>query len=100
MSVMPSDKLGKISFCENHTAPWATNAVAIGTTTTAVTDLTTKTTAARAAFNAQQVAQDTAKAATLTLQMAVQAMATAGASIITQIRAKASVTGDSVYSLA
>lgn len=100
MAVVPNKNAEKISFYENHIEPWTTNATAIGTTTTAVTDLETKTTAARDAFNAQQTAQDAAKAATLTLQMAVDAMATAGASIITQIRSKASTAGDSVYTLA
>lgn len=96
-----SDKIAeKIAFYENHTTPWSTSAVAIGTTTTAVTDLTTKTTAARAAFNAQQSAQAAAKAATLTLKMAVDAMARTGSDIIKQIRAKAATAGDGVYTLA
>ncbi|HEX3358852.1 MAG TPA: hypothetical protein VHS31_17880 [Tepidisphaeraceae bacterium] len=100
MSVVPDKAIDKVQFFENHITPWTTNAVAIGTTTTIVTDLGTKTTAARAAYNAQQTAQETAKAATLAFQTAVSAMAVAGASIISQIRAKASITGDSVYSLA
>ncbi|MBC7782473.1 MAG: hypothetical protein H7144_01430 [Burkholderiales bacterium] len=100
MSVMPIDKIGKIEFCENHTAPWTTNAVAIGTSSATVTDLTTKTTAARTAFNAQQAAQNAAKAATNTYNLAVRAMATAAQDIIEQVRIKASTAGDSVYSLA
>jgi len=100
MPVVPVDKVAKIAFYENHTTPWSTNAVAIGTTATAVTDLTTKTAAARSAYNAQQAAQETAKAATLTLKNAVEAMASAGSDIIKSIRAKAAVTGDSVYALA
>jgi hypothetical protein len=97
---MPPDKVGKIEFCENHTAPWTTNAVAIGTTAAAVTDLTTKTTAARAAFNAQQAAQQAAKAATNDFNLAVTAMAAAASDIIKQVRVKASTAGNSVYSLA
>jgi hypothetical protein len=100
MPIVPAAKVDKIAFYENHTAPWSTNAVAIGTTAAAVTDLTTKTTAARAAYNAQQAAQDAAKAATLTLNSAIDAMAAAGAEIILQIRAKAATAGDSVYALA
>lgn len=100
MPVMPRDNVEKIAFCENHTAPWAANAVAIGTTATVVTDLTTKTTAARAAYNAQQAAQNAAKAATNTYNLAVRAMATAAQSVIDQVRVKAMTAGDGVYSLA
>jgi hypothetical protein len=59
------------------------------TTTAAVTDLATKTTAARAAYNAQQAAQNAAKAATIDFNLAVDAMTTRGADIIKQIKAKA-----------
>ena len=100
MAVVPKASVDKISFYENHTTPWSTNATAIGTTTVVVTDLTTKTTAARAAYNAQQAAQAAAKAATLTYAAAVAAMGDAGAAIITQIRAKAATAGDGVYALA
>lgn len=100
MAVVPPTKVGKIEFYENHVAPWTTNAVAIGTTSAAVTDLGTKTTAARDAFNAQQAAQDAAKAATLAYKNAVDAMAVAGVAIISQIRAKAKTAGDNVYVLA
>jgi hypothetical protein len=100
MTVMPRDNVEKITFCENHTTVWAANAVGIGTTTTVVTDLTTKTTAARAAYNAQQAAQQAAKAATNTYYMAVRAMATAAQTIIDQVRVKAATAGDGVYSLA
>jgi len=100
MSVMPIDKVGKISFCENHTAPWSANAVSIGTTVLAVTDLTTKTTAARAAYNAQQAARNAAKAATNDFNIAVAAMAAAASDIIKQVRVKASTAGDGTYSLA
>lgn len=100
MAVVPDSKSAKISFYENHIDPWNTNATAIGTTTAAVTDLTTKTVAARDAFNAQQAAQDAAKAATLSLKMAIDAMETSGAAIIKQIRSKAATAGDGVYTLA
>src|SRR5947208_16987902 len=95
MPVIPKDKVGKIEFCENHTTPWAANAVAIGTSSSAVTDLTTKTTAARDAYNAQQAAQNAAKAATNTLKMAVDAMASAAQGIIDQVRVKAATAGNS-----
>jgi hypothetical protein len=99
-SVLPPTKLARIEFCENHDTPFSTNAVAIGTTAAAVTDLATKTSAARAAYNAQQAAQNAAKAATNDYNIAVEAMTTAAADIIKQIKAKAATAGPGVYSLA
>lgn len=100
MSVLPQGKVEKVEFCEQHEALWTTNATAIGTTTTAVTDLTAKTTAARAAFNAQKIAQDNAKSATLALAAAVDAMTLAASGIIKSIKTKAATAGDGVYTLA
>ena len=100
MPVIPEDRVGKIEFCEQHTTVWGGVAVDIGTTAAAVTDLTTKTTDARAAYNAQQAAQSAAKAATNTFNMAVAAMAAAAQDIVNQIRVKASTAGNGVYSLA
>jgi hypothetical protein len=99
-SILPADNVGRIEWCENHNTPLSTNAVAIGTTAAAVTDLATKTTAARAAFNAQQAAQNAAKAATIDFNLALAAMTAAAAGILKQIKAKAAVAGDSVYALA
>lgn len=100
MSVLPDGKVARIEFCEQHNATWNSAATSIGTTTTAVGDLTTKTTAARGAFNAQKQAQDDAKSATNTYNMAVEAMTLAAADIIKSIKTKAATAGDSVYSLA
>jgi hypothetical protein len=100
MSVVPSTLEAKIAFYEDHNPLWSTNAVAIGTTASEVTDLETKTTAARAAIEAQRAAQIAAQSATLALHDAVNAMAGAGSDIIKQIRAKAATDGNSVYVLA
>lgn len=100
MAVIPDSKVGKIEFCEAHLPPWTTNSVAIGTTAGAVTALGTLTTAARAAFTAQQIAQDAAKNATINLNLAVKAMNTAATDIIKSIKTKAATAGDGVYSLA
>lgn len=100
MSVLPNKSVERIQFCEQHLAIFAANAVAIGTTSAAVTDLTTKTTAARAAFNAQKTAQDAAKDATISYKMALAAMTDAVADIIKSIKVKAATAGDSVYALA
>jgi hypothetical protein len=99
-NILPRTALAKVEFFENHDPTWATNAVAIGTTAAAVTALTTKTTAARAAFNAQQLAQEQAKAATQTFKDAVAAMTGAGTDIIKQVKAKAATDGNSIYTLA
>jgi hypothetical protein len=100
MSLVPVKLIDKVQFYENHVDPWTINAVGIGTTTTIMTDLAGKITAARAAFTAQQAAQEDAKAATLAWQSAVIAMAAAGSDVVKQIRAKAGASGDSVYVLA
>ena len=99
MGVMPVTKVGRIEFCEAHVGPFGVNHAAIGTTSTAVTDLQTKTVAARAAFNAQQAAQNAAKAATNSLRIAMLALTDATADVIKQIKTQAAIVGDSVYSL-
>lgn len=100
MSTVPTKLVDKIQFYEQKNTPWAAHAVAIGTTTTEVTALNTKTVAARAALSAQAAAQSAAKAATVTLHAAVDAMDSAGMDIILKIKAKAAIDGDSVYALA
>jgi hypothetical protein len=99
-SILPADKVGRIEWCENHNAPLSTNAVAVGTTTTAVTDLATKTTSARAAYNAQQAARYALKSATIDFNLAVDALTTAAADILKQVKAKAATAGDGVYAMA
>jgi hypothetical protein len=98
--ILPQGAIDRVSWFEAHTADWSANAVAIGTTSAAVTALTTKTTAARAAYDAQQLAFEQAKAATQSFKDAVAAMTTAGAEIIKQVKAKAASGGNAVYTLA
>ena len=100
MSVLPDGKVARIEWCEQHIDTLETNATAVGTTTAAVTDLENKTAAARAAFNAQKQAQDDAKSATNTFNLAVAAMTAAAADIIKQVKSAAALNGDGVYSLA
>jgi hypothetical protein len=100
MPLVPNTRIGKIEFYEAHLAPWTTNAVAIGTTVAEVAVLDTRTTAARDAYDAHLVAQDAARSATQAFYDAVSAMADSGSAIISQIRAKAQTTGNSVYVLA
>jgi hypothetical protein len=100
MTVVPRKEIDKVTFYETHIAPWSTNAATLRVDPAAVTDLETKTTAARDAYRAQVSAQQKAKDATAAFRSAVKTMATAGSSIITQIRATADVDGDSIYQLA
>ena len=101
MSVVPNKIPQRIQFFEEHLAPFTTNATAIGVTSAEVTDLQTKTAAARSAFDARQAQQQAAEAATLALRDAVDAMSVAGSVLIKKVRAKAeSVGGNSVYTLA
>ena len=100
MPLVPDKKTDKVAFYASKTANWATVAVAVGTTTAAVTDLTTKVSTAQTKIAAALLAKEAAKNATADADLAVRDMAHAGAAIITQIRAKAAVTGASVYVLA
>ena len=98
--ILPATSVAQIAFFENHTADWAANSAAIGTTAGAVTALTTKTTASRAAYNAQQLAQEQARAATAVFHAAVVSMNKAGTDIIKQVKARAATDGNGVYTLA
>lgn len=99
-SVLPPTPLGRVEFCEQHVPPFTANALAIGTTAGAVSELSTRTVAARAAYNAQQAARNAARAATVDYHLAVAAMTTAVADILKQVKAKAATAGDGVYALA
>ncbi len=100
MSVVPVKQVEKIQWYEDRLTQWTAQAVPIGSTAPVVADLATKTSAARAAFDAQQLIFAQAKAKTLTLNLAVSAMGVAGAGILRQIRAKADIAGGSIYVLA
>ena len=93
MSVVPKKIAERIQWFTDHVEPFTTNAVAIGITSAEATDLSTKATAARAAFDARQAAQQTAEAATLALRDADAALSLLGAVLIKKIRAKAAMTG-------
>lgn len=100
MSVIPESRTDKVAFYNSHIAPWSTSAVLIGTTTQAVTDLQTKVEAAQSKIAEQVAAAQAAKTATMAANNAIKTMADAGADIIKSIRAKAAVSGNSVYELA
>ena len=96
MSVIPVGKVAKIEFGEDHVTPWTDNATAIGTTAPAVTAWAAKVVAARSAYQAQQAAQNAAKAATIDFNLALDAMVDATADILKQIKTQAALTGDGV----
>lgn len=101
MPTVPSKDLEAVQFFETHIATWTANALAIGTSVAAVGALDTKTKAARADANAQQVAKVAARTATNVFHDSVRAMRAAGADIIRQIRTQAEVTGNpGIYNLA
>lgn len=100
MPVVPSKSVAKIQFYESRRAQWAANAAAMGTSPAAVSALADLTAAAREALIEQRMAQNAARAATSRLQMAVEAMADAGAAIIGQVRVQANASGNGIYSLA
>jgi hypothetical protein len=100
MGVVPQKPIERVQWYENRIDPWTSNTVAIGLVSADVTDITAKTSAARAAYDAQQVALDAAKNATQAFYDAVAAMSAAGSAAIKKIRAKAAMTGNSVYTLA
>jgi hypothetical protein len=101
MGVMPKKPVDRIQYVEGHLPPFTANAVAIGLSTTEVTDLGTRTAAARAAWDAHQLAQQAAKNATAEFRNALTAMDVAAAAAVKKIKAKAEVTGNpAVYTLA
>ena len=100
MGLIPSSKTGKVAFFNSKITPWTSNAVAIGTTSAAVTDLQTKVTAAQEKLAEQVAAEQAAMTATMAANNAVAAVVAAGSDIIKAIRAKAATAGDDVYVLA
>src|SRR4051794_27775228 len=101
MSLIPKTKIGKIQFYTAKITPWSSNAIAIGTSSAAVTDLQTKLTAAQTKLDAQIAAEAAFRTAVGAADAAVATLALAGADIIKAIRAKAAaVGGNTVYELA
>lgn len=101
MRVVPENVVDKVQFFETRLDGWAANAEAIGTTPAIVEDVAMKAAAAREAYRQQQMAQEAARCATATFQIALAALSTAGSAVIAQVRARAQSTGDGgVYALA
>src|SRR4051812_1319044 len=88
MGLLPANHAARIAWFQSRIATWTTNATVIGTTTTQVTDVGTKATAAATALAAQETAQNAAKAATQTLLDAMDALTNSGNIVIEQVRTK------------
>ena len=99
MSV-PKSKNAKITYFEGHAANWVSNAAALGVDPALATDLQTKAGTARSAFTTQTTAKSTFQTAVGDCDIAVDEMAVVGAQVLTQIRAKAKVDGNGIYTLA
>ena len=100
MGLLPENHAERISWFQSRIAIWTTNQSAIGTTTAAITDVSTKADAAAAALEAQETAQNAAKAATATLLDAMEALTNSGMIVIEQVRTKSRTSGDGVFPLA
>ena len=100
MSLVPKTKIGKIQFFNSKVTPWTSNAVAIGTSAAAVTDLQTKLTTAQTKLTAQIAAEAAFRTAVAATDDAVAILMNAGMDIVKAIRAKAATAGNSVYELA
>jgi hypothetical protein len=100
MGLLPENYAARITWFQSRIAIWTSNATAIGTTTTNVTDVDTRATAAADALAAQETAQNAAKAATQTLLNAMDALTNSGNIVIEQVRTKARTAGNGVYPLA
>lgn len=101
MPLVPSSDLEALQFFETHISPWQGNAVAIGTTAAAVTNVDNKAKAARARYNEHQAAKAAARAATQAFYNAVRDLRSVGGDVIRQIRTQAEVNNNpAVYTLA
>lgn len=99
--ILPESRIDRVSFLQARLPGWLTNAVALGSTAPTITSLTTLTTSARAAYDAQQLAIGLAKAATQTFHDSVAAMDKGASDVLKQIKLKAATGGgNAVYVLA
>src|SRR3954470_3532923 len=94
VALLPKKKIERLGWCEAHVTPFTTNAVAIGSSTTAATDFSTKTTAARAAYVIKQAAEEALRNANGNFDMALASATDAFSNIVKSVRAKAAVSGD------
>src|SRR5687768_10391985 len=100
MALLPEKHSDRIAWVQSRIALWNSNATQIGTTAAQVTDVSTKATAAADALAAQVTAHNAAKAATETVDNAMDLMTNATMIVVEQVRTKARSAGSGVYPLA
>lgn len=105
MSVIPDKKVEQVQFCESHTSVWSENASGIGLSSAQAGAFKNLTTAARAAYDAAQMAKQAYRAAITTQNAAIAAAISGpgGASdLIRVIKGFANLQSspDAVYALA
>lgn len=101
MPVVPTRDVDAIQYFEQHVGIWTERFADIGVTQQFATDVKTATSAARAAFDAQQQAKQTAKNATVTFRNAMRAMRSGGGDLIKTVRTFAESTANpDVYTIA
>lgn len=100
MGIVPENISPRIAWYRGKLAPWAEHAALLGLTEAQVELLEEKVAAAFEKHNQQRMARDAARAATLSLHMAMDELSELGAQMIAQIRVKALQDGEGVYSTA
>lgn len=105
MPIIPQSNVGQLQFCESHTLVWTNSAAQIGLTAAQATTFKNLTGAARAAYDAAQIAKQQYRAA-ITAQNAALSAAISGtggaADLIRVIKSYANLQAnpDNVYSAA
>lgn len=94
MSIVPEGNATRITYFENHLAPWGQNAADIGLTLDQINRIAALTLAARDAYNAAIAAREASKAATQAQNDAIDVMAAFGGDLIKTIRAFAETSDD------
>lgn len=102
MAILTNAKLENLEYFESHNPVWVANAVAVGLTTSATTDLAAKITKARTAYNALIAARNAAKTATQNWYDTYGQMAALGRDDIRTIKAFADASSNplAIYNLA
>lgn len=94
MPVLPRTRIDKIEWFEARLDAWLADPAAIGLTVGQVTELAGHVAAARAAFDAAQIARNQAVSATAGFHAASAAMEGSGRDLIATIKAFAEASGD------
>ncbi len=101
MSIVPQGLNDRVSFFEARAPIWAEHAAQLNLPQDKVDELEALTQAARAAYDAAEVALAQAKSATAARRRADKAMAALGGDLIKQVRLNAEMSGDaSLFALA